>query len=131
LMEQELALSLCLRWHKCHGKRPDVQHEVKHEGLKTILARTRSLTKDEWRDLHVTDTIDKNSWVAASDDSSWFAPRFKTLTVSPDAAKEIPQHNTYNSDTYTYEWDMTYTRSIRRDIPLHNPSSPDRMAARR
>ena len=92
LLEQELALSLCLRWHKCHGKRPDEQYEVKHEGLKTALARTRSLTKDEWRDLHVTDTIGKNSWVAAADDSSWFAPRLKTLTISPDVAKELPPH---------------------------------------
>jgi len=93
LMEQESALSLCLRWHKCHGKRPDAQHEVKHEGLRTTLARTRSLSnKDEWRALHVTDTIDKNSWVAALDDSSWFAPRLKTLTISPDVAKEIPPH---------------------------------------
>ena len=40
----------------------------------------------------MTDTIDKNSWVAASDDSSWFAPRLKTLTISPDAAKELPPH---------------------------------------
>jgi hypothetical protein len=36
--------------------------------------------------------LSKNSWVAAADDSSWFAPRLKTLTISPNVAKEIPPH---------------------------------------
>jgi len=44
-LEQELALSLCLRWRKRHGTRHDVKHEVKHEGLRTTLACTRSLPK--------------------------------------------------------------------------------------
>ena len=91
-LEQELALSLCLRWRKRHGTRRDVKNEVKHEGLRTTLACTRSLSKDAWQTLHVTDMIDKNSWVAAADDTSWFAPRYKTLIVSPDVAKEIPSH---------------------------------------
>ena len=103
-----------------------MQHEVKREGLRTTLARTRSLSKDEWRARHVTDTIDKNSWVAASDDSSWFVPRFKTLTISPDAAKEIPPHIQLRHVHVQVGHDLYQV-----DTKVHSPSSPDRMAARR